>query len=552
MKKLIALWLLILLLPLGVFAAPRTSQNNLYGIHLAVPTESDLVAAAALVNSNGGDWGYVTLVIQEDDLDYNKWQGVFNKLRQLHLIPLIRLATHPEGENWAIPQSEGVGRFVEFLNSLNWVVKERYLILFNEPNHGAEWGGAVDPEGYAKIALEFATKLKESNPDYFLLLAGLDQSPPEAPPRYLSATSYYRRMISEFGVANFEKYISGLASHSYPNPGFSGSVLGSGWGSIRGYEAELLLLRELGVKKTLPVFITETGWKRGALGESQVAQNYSYAYQEIWNNDPRIRAVTPFILNYQTDPFLEFSFQKAGESTFFAQYSALQNLSKIIGSPVQIERGEFKALPPVELVEDSSFRFKLSLVNEGQGLWDKKDGYELKLISKSEYYYNFAPFLEVEPQEEITLNFDFHTPPTVGSSRVRIGLFKKNRLMFASSPWEIKIIPLQKLTLNYRLFGWKNSGDNFQVEIYDQYEDLVLLRRRVSGQSGTILLDKVRNVALGERYRVVLLKSGYLPRQTFVRFQKSGNIAKFAWHLPLDRNHDGKFSIADLKATLGL
>jgi len=550
MRKLLIIILLSLL-----FSRTATAQeprpNNIHGIHLAVPTESDLEAAAKLVNSNGGDWGYITLVIQDDDLDYNKWQGVFNKLRQLHLIPLVRLATHPDGENWAVPKSEEVDRFVGFLNSLNWVVRNRYIILFNEPNHGAEWGGAVDPEGYAKVVLEFASKLKASNPDYFLMLAGLDQSPPESPPRYLSVTSFYQRMIEEFGPANFEKYISGLASHSYPNPGFSASAAANGWGSVRGYEAELEYLKQLGVKKTLPVFITETGWKRDALGEGQVAQNYVYAYNEVWENDSRIWAVTPFLLNYQTDPFLGFSFQKPGESAYYEQYIALQNLSKDAGNPIQIEKVGFKTLLPVELVEDSSFRFKLSLKNLGQGVWDKADGYEFKLISKSSYYYNFAPLLEIEPDEEIDLDFDFHTPKVVGSSSVKIGLFKKGELKFASPEWRIHIIPLQKMTLKYRLLGLTNSGEDFQVEIYDQFENLVYLKRRAKGRSGVILLDKVRNVAIGERYRVVLLKPYHLPRQSFVRFHKEGNLVKFSPHLPVDFNNDGKLSGKDFWAIFG-
>ena len=551
MKKLLYLILFTFVLLPSLTKVNAWQPNNLYGIHLAVPTEADLEAAARLVNTNGGDWGYVTLVLQDNDLDYNKWQGVFNKLRQLHLIPILRLASHPEGENWAVPSSNTLPMCVDFLNGLNWVTKERYVVLFNEPNHGAEWGGAVDPEGYAKVALMYAKQLKESNPDYYLMLAGLDQSTPEAPPRYLSARSYYQRMVAEFGVENIEKYISGLSSHSYPNPGFMGSPNGSGWGTVRGYLAELEYLSELGVTKALPVFITETGWKRDGLGEDQLAANYLTAFREIWALDSQVRAVTPFLLNYQTDPFLGFSFQKPGENAFFAQYEAIAGLPKISGNPPQRETVVFKNRLPTELVEDSSFRFKLSLANEGQGIWDKADGYELKLISKSEYYYNFSPLLTIAPEGQVELDFDFHTPNTLGSSTVKIGLFKKGELRFSSPAWRIHIIPLQKLTLKYRLLGLTNSGEDFQVEIYDQFENLVFMKRHVSGQSGTINLDKVRNVALGERYRVVLLKPRHLPRQAYLRFHKEGNLVRLAPHLPIDYNNDGKLSMADFWAIFG-
>src|SRR4030067_3611659 len=73
------------------------SLNNKFGIHLAQPHLDELEKTKELVNSNGGDWGYVTLVIQENDRDKNKWQEVFDRMRQLHLIPIIRLATVPEG-----------------------------------------------------------------------------------------------------------------------------------------------------------------------------------------------------------------------------------------------------------------------------------------------------------------------------------------------------------------------------------------------------------------------------------------------------------------------
>src|SRR5450830_1826720 len=87
----------ILFLPLSIFAA---ASNNKFGIHLAQPSIDEFSKVKELVNLNGGDWGYVTLVIQENDRDKGKWQDIFNHLRQDHLIPIIRLATTPEGENW--------------------------------------------------------------------------------------------------------------------------------------------------------------------------------------------------------------------------------------------------------------------------------------------------------------------------------------------------------------------------------------------------------------------------------------------------------------------
>src|SRR3990170_4022812 len=182
--------LIIFILMLGVLLFPIKSaiadevKNNKFGIHLAQPHLEDLEKAKDLVNSNGGDWGYVTLVIPENDRDKNKWQEVFDKMRELHLIPIIRLATVPQGDKWRRPTADDADSWVEFLNSLHWVVKDRYVILFNEPNHGNEWGGLVDPENYVKVALEFSKKLKEKNPDFFIMLAGLDASAPSSYPNF--------------------------------------------------------------------------------------------------------------------------------------------------------------------------------------------------------------------------------------------------------------------------------------------------------------------------------------------------------------------------------
>jgi len=146
MKRFALLLLLFLVTAPHAFAVEPA--NNKFGMSLLQPTQNDIEKTANLVNSQGGDWGYVTLVIQEDDRDRGKWQGLFDELRRHHLIPIVRIATKPEGENWRRPKPEEAGGWAQFLDSLNWVVKERYVVLFNEPNHAWEWGGEVNPEDY--------------------------------------------------------------------------------------------------------------------------------------------------------------------------------------------------------------------------------------------------------------------------------------------------------------------------------------------------------------------------------------------------------------------
>ncbi len=77
MKKLLVSFLFLLLLltfPKEILAIyePASFPNNKFGIHIA--DTADLPDAASLVNSSGGDWGYVTFVITEDNRDIFRWQ----------------------------------------------------------------------------------------------------------------------------------------------------------------------------------------------------------------------------------------------------------------------------------------------------------------------------------------------------------------------------------------------------------------------------------------------------------------------------------------------
>ena len=82
-KTLLILFLTLIFFPISVIAY---SPNNKFGISLAQPNIDQFSQVKELVNSNGGDWGYVTLIIEEKDRNKEKWQAIFDKLRRLHLI----------------------------------------------------------------------------------------------------------------------------------------------------------------------------------------------------------------------------------------------------------------------------------------------------------------------------------------------------------------------------------------------------------------------------------------------------------------------------------
>ena len=280
-------------------------STNKFGIHLAQPQDEDIDRAADLVNGTGGRWGYITLVIHEDDKSRDKWQPIFDKLRDRGLVPIIRIATSPEGENWKRPNEEDADEWVAFLNSLHWVVKNRYIILFNEPNHASEWGGEVDPKSFAQVNETFARKLKKADGDFFVMMGGMDASAPQSKPLYMDEKVFIQEVVGEIGVDDFNELFDGLSSHSYPNPNFAGSPNSSGRGTVKTYEWELSLLSSLGIK-SLPVFITETGWNGDVLSRTQIAEKFQYAFQNIWIPDDRVIAVTPLCSIIRASHFSSF------------------------------------------------------------------------------------------------------------------------------------------------------------------------------------------------------------------------------------------------------
>lgn len=349
-KLLIVLFSFFLLLNSTSFAFaitdPAKVPNNKFGIHIF--SEKDLPEAANLVNSTGGDWGYVTIVITEAERDHDRWQSVFDQMRRLHLIPIIRLATKASGDTWDAPQEAEINNWVGFLNSLNWVTENRYVVINNEPNHAQEWGGRVDPAGYAIYLKEFSQKLKTSSPDFFVLPAGLDPASTNT-----ASTMTENRFLSQMlvGQPDVFNFIDGWTSHAYPNA------------SIQIYNHELSY-----IGKSMPVFVTETGWSNDKYTVSEISNNLTAAFTNTWN-DPKVIAVTPFILDYTTPPFANYSWKKA-DGTFYSFYSDVQKMVKIKGTPVQIESGQILgAVAQPFIITGTDFVGAIFAKNTGQTIW---------------------------------------------------------------------------------------------------------------------------------------------------------------------------------------
>src|SRR4051812_42590148 len=73
--------------------------NNIVGLNVARLRQDRYIwAAADLVNANGGDWGYLTVVFTADERDGAQGdqllQELLDRCYESHLQPIIRIATH--------------------------------------------------------------------------------------------------------------------------------------------------------------------------------------------------------------------------------------------------------------------------------------------------------------------------------------------------------------------------------------------------------------------------------------------------------------------------
>jgi hypothetical protein len=322
MKQVLAVLLLFCVFYTPIFAV----SNNRFGIHILFPEEAKL--AAELVNSNGGDWGYVVIPIQATDRNRNKWQGFMDDCRKYHLIPIIRLATFPIGSNWTKPNEWESVDFANFFAGLNWPTKKKIIAVYNEPNHSAEWGGEVNPFEYAEVLSDTIEQFKQRSGDFVMLNAGLDASAPNS----TSSMDEYEFM-SDMIIDDPEIFreTDGFNSHSYPNPAFSAHPNYPTRYNITSYQYELSYLQNFYGIYGLDVYITETGWRKNQyLGDEKISQYFKTAYDEIWTED-YIKVVAPFLLQADAGAFEGFSIMKKQEKGIIFQ--TIAELRKNKGAP---------------------------------------------------------------------------------------------------------------------------------------------------------------------------------------------------------------------------
>jgi hypothetical protein len=268
------------------------------GFHLLDPGELELAVA-----NRGEIKGEMPVVVPMSLYDRRKevWERFFKEADRAEVVPIVRWITRFENGNWIVPSRKDIVEAVRFVNQIDWDGR-RIIVLFNEPNHAAEWGGTVDPKGYAEVALFATNWLKTERQDYVVLPAGLDNDAPT-----LNGTMDSFEFIEQMhrSVPELFTAVDGWTSHSYPNPAFSGSAFASGRNSIRGFEHELSLLKRL-TDRDFNIYITETGWRQNNLTSRRLISYYKEAATTVWMNE-KIKAVVVFVLKATHGPFEEFS-----------------------------------------------------------------------------------------------------------------------------------------------------------------------------------------------------------------------------------------------------
>lgn len=321
---------------------------NKFGVYSYADRKS-LESAGPLVNSNGGDWGWVLIPFNIKQVSEEYWNSVLEITCDKHLIPILQLFNDSKP-----PTTAETKTMAQFLAKLKWPTKLKFISAYNEVNASEYWGGKIDPEGYAQVLNLTIDELKKHDKNFFVMNGAFNSATRSNPgfttdlgvfTSYLNLPDYLDRMEKE--VPGIFKKLDGWAAHTYPLPAYKGkptdtTVPGEseeemGRNTIRSYQFDLRILKSK-FNVTLPVFITETGWphREGTQVHNEwlpaitIAEYYKSAFVDLFLTDPQVVAVTPFIMTMTG--LDNFAFIDA-KGKPYPQYDAIKSIPKISGRP---------------------------------------------------------------------------------------------------------------------------------------------------------------------------------------------------------------------------
>jgi hypothetical protein len=307
-------------------AAP--TPNNIVGLNLARRTQPQYIRVAGqIANANGGSWGYVTVLLtnqERDDavLPEHVLQQLLDRCYDSRLQPIVRVGTRFDANTgiWERPTDDDPSLWRALFERVKWPNTPVWVVPANEPNLGREWGGKVDVESYARYLERFMHIFGDSD-RFKVVNAPLNLSNAHDPPEMQDAFEFLAEHVALTPTV-FER-LPAWASNSY-------RVNGIGDGprfTHLGYEVEL---EQIG--RELPVIITESGVLNVA-DQDEIARFFVRAYAD-WQRDRRVIASTPLFWDPDEDRHWMFTLDDEGNVlTGSAAYQALRSLPRVAGSP---------------------------------------------------------------------------------------------------------------------------------------------------------------------------------------------------------------------------
>jgi hypothetical protein len=318
--------------------------NNIVGLNVARLHQPNYIwATSDVVNANGGDWGYITVVwtIQdrEDRMAEYNLQLFLDRCYEFHVQPIVRVATKFEAKreptvpgqpavkpnlqgaegSWTRPDWDEPLKWRAFFERGKWPTRHAWIVIGNEPNLGREWGGAVDAAGYAKY-LDHVLDVFADAPRFDIVSGALDISNTTAMPVMQDALEFLDEMGAT--VPGLFERLPAWASNPYHVPNLGPGVRYT----HRAYEAELDR-----IGREMPVLITEAGNLQTG-DELEIARFYAEAFRD-WMADPKVVAATPLFWHPDRNDFWMFELDKRGAFVSKSPtYELLRRLPRIAGS----------------------------------------------------------------------------------------------------------------------------------------------------------------------------------------------------------------------------
>lgn len=166
--------------------APTLNPDFRMGVHLlmdsggTIPFPDNWHEHLRYAHLMTGEGGWVVQVVQSNDLNVAKWQQFIDDCARLGLRPVLRLATYPSDGHWAAPPMDQDGGYAtiaqqwqDFFARLQ-LEQPVWVVVGNEVNNGAEWGGRAEPRAYLRYFLAITTRLRQLDQPLYVAMAALD------------------------------------------------------------------------------------------------------------------------------------------------------------------------------------------------------------------------------------------------------------------------------------------------------------------------------------------------------------------------------------------